>query len=108
MRSVVWVIWSILYQQLENNIIQPRIQAKQPQVEPFFVLASVLFGSALFGVVGALLAIPAAASIQITLREYLIYSGRLREEDEEEDEAEPGDDEPDKQLPKGEPPPAPA
>jgi predicted PurR-regulated permease PerM len=107
--TIIWVIWSIVYQQIENNIIQPRIQAKQTSVEPFFVLASVLFGSTLFGVVGALLAIPAAASIQITIREYLIYSGRLREEAEEElDE----DDEPGKQLPGGkapeEPPPQPA
>ncbi len=73
--TIVWVVWSIVYQQVENNIIQPRIQARQVQVEPFFVLASVLCGSTLFGVIGALLAIPAAASIQITIREYLVYRG---------------------------------
>lgn len=72
---IVWVVWSIVYQQVENNLIQPRIQARQVQVEPFFVLASVLFGSALFGIIGALLAIPAAASIQIVIREYLRYRG---------------------------------
>jgi predicted PurR-regulated permease PerM len=96
--TIIWVIWSIVYQQVENNVIQPRIQAKQTSVEPFFVLASVLFGSALFGVIGALLAIPAAASVQIAIREYLIYSGRLRGEgDDDEDES-------GKHLPKGEPP----
>jgi predicted PurR-regulated permease PerM len=67
---IVWVIWSIVYQQVENNVIQPRIQAKAVQVHPFVVLTSVLFGSTLFGVLGALLAIPVAAAIQIAIIEY--------------------------------------
>jgi predicted PurR-regulated permease PerM len=69
--TIVWVIFAIVYQQLENNIIQPRIQARAVQLDPLVVLISVLFGSALFGVLGALLAIPVAAAIQITIREYL-------------------------------------
>jgi predicted PurR-regulated permease PerM len=68
--TVVWVIWSIVYQQVENNVIQPRIQARAVQVHPFVVLTSVLFGSTLFGVLGALLAIPVAAAIQIVILEY--------------------------------------
>jgi len=68
--TIVWVIWSIVYQQVENNVIQPRIQAKAVAVHPFVVLTSVLFGSTLFGVLGALLAIPVAASIQIAVVEY--------------------------------------
>ena len=72
--TIVWTIWSIVYQQVENNVIQPRIQAKAVQVHPFVVLTSVLFGSTLFGVLGALLAIPVAAAIQIAIVEY----GHLR------------------------------
>jgi predicted PurR-regulated permease PerM len=68
--TIVWVIWSIIYQQVENNVIQPRIQARAVQVHPFVVLVSVLFGSTLFGVLGALLAIPVAAAIQIATVEY--------------------------------------
>jgi len=68
--TVVWIIWSIVYQQVENNVIQPRIQARAVQVHPFVVLVSVLFGSTLFGVLGALLAIPVAAAIQISVIEY--------------------------------------
>lgn len=68
--TIIWVIWAIAYQQIENNIIQPRIQARAVQLEPLIVLISVLFGSTLFGVMGALLAIPVAAAIQITIREY--------------------------------------
>jgi predicted PurR-regulated permease PerM len=69
--TIVWAVWAIVYQQIENNIIQPRIQARAVQLEPLIVLVSVLFGSTLFGVLGALLAIPVAAAIQITIREYM-------------------------------------
>ena len=67
--TIVWTIWSIVYQQLENNLIQPQIQKRAVEVHPFVVLVSVLFGSTLFGVAGALMAIPIAASIQIVIRE---------------------------------------
>jgi predicted PurR-regulated permease PerM len=75
--TIVWVIWSVIYQQVENSVIQPRIQARAVQVHPFVVLVSVLFGSTLFGVIGALLAIPVAAAIQIAIVEY----GKLRNAD---------------------------
>jgi predicted PurR-regulated permease PerM len=68
--TIVWAIWSVVYQQVENSVIQPRIQAKAVQVHPFVVLTSVLFGSTLFGILGALLAIPIAAAIQISIIEY--------------------------------------
>ena len=67
--TIIWVIFSVIYQQVENTVIQPRIQARAVAVHPFVVLVSVLFGSTLFGVLGALLAIPVAAAIQITIRE---------------------------------------
>jgi len=68
--TIIWVIWSIAYQQIENSVIQPRIQARAVQVHPFVVLTSVLFGSTLFGVLGALVAIPIAAAVQISIIEY--------------------------------------
>jgi predicted PurR-regulated permease PerM len=69
--TIAWVIWAIVYQQVENSVIQPRIQARAVQLEPLIVLIAVLFGSTLFGILGALLAIPVAAAIQITIREYM-------------------------------------
>jgi predicted PurR-regulated permease PerM len=77
--TIIWVAWSVAYQQIENTIIQPRIQAKAVQVAPFTVLVAVLFGSTLFGVLGALLAIPFAAAVQITMREYRAYKTLARE-----------------------------
>ena len=71
--TIVWVIWSIVYQQVENTVIQPRIQQRTVQVHPFIVLVSVLCGATLLGIVGALVAIPVAASIQIVLREWWDY-----------------------------------
>jgi predicted PurR-regulated permease PerM len=68
--TIVWAIWAILYQQLENHLIQPQIQRRTVNVHPFITIVAVLFGSTLLGVLGALVAIPVAASIQILLREY--------------------------------------
>ena len=69
--TIVWTIWSIVYQQLENTVIQPQIQKRAVNVHPFVVMVAVLFGATLLGVVGALVAIPVAASIQIALDEWL-------------------------------------
>jgi predicted PurR-regulated permease PerM len=71
--TIIWTIWAIVYQQLENNLIQPRIQSKAVNVEGFFVLVAVLFGATLFGVLGALFAIPVAATVQIVIAEYTQY-----------------------------------
>jgi predicted PurR-regulated permease PerM len=71
--TIIWVIWSIVYQQVENTVIQPRIQARAVAVHPFVVVVSVLCGSTLFGVLGALIAIPVAAAIQISIREYSAF-----------------------------------
>ena len=68
--TIIWAIWSIVYQQVENNIIQPRIQARRCRCTRSWCSTSVLFGSTLFGVLGALLAIPVAAAIQISIIEY--------------------------------------
>jgi predicted PurR-regulated permease PerM len=71
--TIVWGIWSIIYQQVENNVIQPRIQSRTVQVEPIIVIVSVLFGASLFGVFGAVLAVPIAATIQVSVAEYMRY-----------------------------------
>jgi predicted PurR-regulated permease PerM len=70
---IIWVIFAIVYQQVENYLIQPQIQKRATAIEPFVILVAVLCGSTLFGVIGALLAIPIAASIQIALHEWAEY-----------------------------------
>ena len=74
---IIWVIFAIVYQQVENYLIQPQIQKRATKIEAFIVLVAVLFGSTLFGILGAILAIPAAASIQIAVHEYREYRREL-------------------------------
>jgi predicted PurR-regulated permease PerM len=71
--TIAWVIYAVVYQQVENNFIQPQIQKRAVDVHPFIVLVAVLFGSSLLGVLGALVAIPVAASVQIAIREWWEY-----------------------------------
>jgi predicted PurR-regulated permease PerM len=71
--TIIWTVYAILYQQFENNVIQPQVQKRTVRVHPFVVLVSVLFGANLLGVLGALVAIPVAASIEIIVREYWQY-----------------------------------
>jgi predicted PurR-regulated permease PerM len=69
--TIIWTIWAIAYQQIENHVIQPQIQKRTVHVHPFITIVAVLFGSTLLGVLGALVAIPVAASIQILIREWI-------------------------------------
>ncbi|MBX5468940.1 MAG: AI-2E family transporter [Thermoleophilaceae bacterium] len=66
---IVWAIWVIVYQQIENNVIQPVVYRRTVAMHPLIVLTAVLVGGTLLGVLGALLAIPVAAGIQIVARD---------------------------------------
>jgi predicted PurR-regulated permease PerM len=57
------------YQQLENYVLQPTIQGRAVEISGFFVIASVVVGAELLGIVGALIAVPLTASAQIVIRE---------------------------------------
>jgi predicted PurR-regulated permease PerM len=76
--TIIWAVWAIVYQQIENTIIQPQVQRRTVQVQPFIVLVAVLFGSTLLGVLGAIIAIPIAASIQIMVREWWAWRQEAR------------------------------
>lgn len=85
--TIIWVVWAIVYQQVENNLVQPQIQKRAVEINPFLVIVSVLFGGTLLGVLGAVIAVPVAASIQIAIREYMDERGITpRAEVVEEDE----------------------
>jgi predicted PurR-regulated permease PerM len=61
----------ILYQQIENYIIQPRIQANSTNMSPLLVFASVIVGVSFGGLFGGLVAIPVTGCIRIALLDYL-------------------------------------
>ena len=59
----------LVYQQLENSILTPKIQGKAVNLSPFFIIVAVTLFGALLGVLGALTAVPLAATIQILVQE---------------------------------------
>lgn len=61
----------ILYQQIENYIIQPRIQANSTNMSPLLVFSAVIIGVSFGGLLGGLVAIPVAGCIRIALLDYL-------------------------------------
>jgi predicted PurR-regulated permease PerM len=66
---IVFLIVIVVYQQIENYILQPTIIGKAADVSGFTVLVSVLAFGALFGLIGAIIAVPIAAGIQIVAEE---------------------------------------
>jgi predicted PurR-regulated permease PerM len=59
----------LVYQQVENNIITPKVQGKAVNLSAFFIIVSVILFGGLLGVLGALTAVPLAAMIQIFVQE---------------------------------------
>jgi predicted PurR-regulated permease PerM len=66
---IVFLIVIVVYQQIENYILQPTIIGRAAHISGFTVLASVLAFGALFGLIGAIIAVPIAAGFQILVEE---------------------------------------
>ncbi|MFI9582859.1 AI-2E family transporter [Streptomyces sp. NPDC052236] len=68
----VWVLgFVVIYQQFENYMLQPKLTAKTVDIHPAVAFGSVVAGTALLGAVGALIAIPAVATLQAFLGAYV-------------------------------------
>ncbi|MFK4037337.1 AI-2E family transporter [Nonomuraea wenchangensis] len=70
--GIACAIFFIIYQQIENYLIYPRVMKRSVDVTPAVTVIAALFGGALLGIVGALLAIPVAAAIALIIREVVI------------------------------------
>jgi predicted PurR-regulated permease PerM len=66
------LVYFVVYQQIENYVIHPRIMTRAVDISPAAVLLAALIGASLLGFVGALMAIPAAASIKLIFNE-IVY-----------------------------------
>jgi predicted PurR-regulated permease PerM len=73
--GIVLVVFFVVYQQIENQVIQPVVYGRTVQLSPLAVLVSVLAGAQLAGIVGALGAIPIAAAIQVVTLDVLAQRG---------------------------------
>lgn len=67
---LVWAIFWVVYQQTETHVLGPLVYRRAVDMSPALVILSVMAGATLLGVLGALLAIPATATIQILVREW--------------------------------------
>ena len=69
--GVIVLVYALIYQQIENLTIEPKISAKAVDVHPAYGFVSVLLGAALFGVAGALLAVPVSAMLLALVQTYV-------------------------------------
>ncbi len=78
--AIIYIVFFIIYQQVENNLISPHIQAKRIELSALAVLAAVTVGIYMFGVVGGIIAIPIAGCLRVIIEEYLERAQRKRKE----------------------------
>jgi predicted PurR-regulated permease PerM len=86
--ALFFLIFVLVYQQIENYLLAPRITAKTMQLHPAVAFGAALAGGSISGLIGAFMALPAAAVIQATVSTYLkrheVVETELTREDEEE------------------------
>jgi predicted PurR-regulated permease PerM len=73
--TIVWVAFVIVYQRFENYLVQPLVYGRTLNVNPLVTILGVLAGASLLGILGALLAIPIAAAVQIVMRDWWANRG---------------------------------
>lgn len=73
--GVVTAVYFIVYQQVENYLIQPRVMNKAVDLSAPMVIISVLIGGSLAGLAGGLLALPLAAAVKVAVRELWLRGG---------------------------------
>lgn len=78
--AVVFIIFFIIYQQVENNFVSPTIQSKKVELSALAVLASVTVGLYMFGLAGGIISIPIAGCLKVLLDDYLARARRNRVE----------------------------
>jgi predicted PurR-regulated permease PerM len=69
--GIVLIVFFIVYQQIENHLLQPLVYHRTVALSPLAILVSVLVGAELAGVLGALAAIPVAGAIQVLVVDFL-------------------------------------
>lgn len=87
-KAVILLVYFLVYQQIENNLLQPLVYGRSVHLHPLVVFLAVLIGGQLFGILGALLAIPIAEIIRILGADWLANrvratGGRVHSAEEE-------------------------
>lgn len=76
--AIIFLVYFIIYQQVENNFISPTIQSKQVELSALAVIVSILIGVSLFGLLGGIISIPIAGCIRVLLIDYLEHAHHER------------------------------
>jgi predicted PurR-regulated permease PerM len=75
--TAIWVaIFWLVQQQVENNLLVPKIMERQVGVSPVVVIVALMIGGSMLGVIGAILAVPTAAILQVVILEVMDYRER--------------------------------
>ena len=82
-------VYILVMQQIDGNIIQPRIVGGGIGIKPIYVLLAITAGGGLFGFWGIVLGVPVMAIIQMLLSDYIQYRNRLKVEPSPAEEGEP-------------------
>jgi predicted PurR-regulated permease PerM len=86
------LVFFVVYQQLENHLLQPLIFARTVKLNPLTVIIAILIAADLAGILGALLAIPIASIVQVVLRDVWDHRlGRVKDEPTVGEDREPVD-----------------
>ena len=76
--AMIFVVYFIVYQQVESNIIAPLVQSKSSKLPALIVIASVTIGVFMFGLLGAIIAIPIAGCVKVLLEELVLNNPSSR------------------------------
>jgi predicted PurR-regulated permease PerM len=87
---LIWAVLFVVYQQLQDRVIQPLLYRSAVKIHPAIGILSILVGAELAGILGALLAIPTAASIGVLIDEGLRWRRESADADEPPDAPEAG------------------
>jgi predicted PurR-regulated permease PerM len=80
--GIIFAVYFIIYQQIENNFISPTIQSRKLELSALTVLGSVTIGLYVFGLAGGIISIPIAGCIKVLLEDYLERAKKNRQKSE--------------------------
>ena len=95
-RAIAVVVYIVIYQQIENYLLAPKITEKTMALHPAVSFGSAIAGATLMGVPGALMALPTAATVQAFVSTYLerhdVVASQLTDEDDSDSDSVPEED----------------
>lgn len=77
--AIIYTVYFIVYQQVENNFITTTIQSKTLDLSPLVVLVAVTLGTYLMGIAGGIISIPIAGCVKVLIEDYLAHAKKKRE-----------------------------